>query len=273
MGLSCIIHCNTLKNMESKPLADLKNLLIKYLEQKCTDEEKLRMYNLLIMPENELSVKEILLQHLHEFDETGIESNVDFDHIYQRIINEIEDCEKLEGEKLKIERKAGIIRLIKISVRVAAIFIPAFVFGVIYMYLTSGGAILNTSPLNFCEIKAPLGAKADIILPDGSHVLLNAGSTIKYYSDFNIKNRNLLLEGEAYFKVTKNKRIPLIVRASNINIRAVGTEFNVKAYKNERLVETTLVEGVVEISKGGDKVDKGDKISLTPNQKAVDRKS
>ena len=255
--------------MESKPLVELKKLLINYLERKCSPDEKLRLSNLLMMPENELSVKEILLQHLHEFDETAIESTVDFDLIYKRIITEIEDHETIEEENLKIERKNKIIHLFKISAKVAAIFIPAFIIGVIYMHLTSDGALLNKSSLSFCEILAPLGAKSEIILPDGSHVLLNAGSKIKYYSDFNIKNRNLFLEGEAYFKVAKNKRIPMIVNAANINIRAVGTEFNVKAYKNERLIETTLIEGVVEITKGESKTDRGNRVCLSPNQSAA----
>jgi len=89
--------------MESKSFDDLKKLLINYLERKCTADEKLRLYNLLMMPENELSIKEILLHHLHEFDETTIESTVDFDLIYQRIINEIEEHEEIEDEKLKFE--------------------------------------------------------------------------------------------------------------------------------------------------------------------------
>jgi transmembrane sensor len=254
--------------MESQSLDNLKELLIKFIERQCSTDEKLRLYNLLLMPENELSVKEILLHHLHEFDETAIESKVDFDSIYQRIIAEIEEKEELEEKRLKIERKAKVIRLFKISAKVAAIFIPAFIIGAIYMHLT-GGVVLKTGSPSFCEIKAPLGAKSEITLPDGSHVLLNAGSTIRYYSDFNIKSRNLSLEGEAYFKVAKNKKIPLIVNAANINIRAIGTEFNVKAYKNERIIETTLIEGVVEITKGMDKAAQSEKISLTPNQKAI----
>jgi ferric-dicitrate binding protein FerR (iron transport regulator) len=254
--------------MGSNKLADLKGLLTNYLDRKCTADEKARLYNLLIMPENESSVKEILLQHLHEFDETSSESDVDFDRIYQGIITEIENREELEDEKLRMEKRVGNIRLFKNIGRVAAIFIPAFVFGVLFMYL-NGRSINSISSKSFCEIKAPLGAKSEITLPDGSHVLLNAGSTLKYYSDFNIKNRNLLLEGEAYFKVAKNKRIPLIVNAANISIRAVGTEFNVKAYKNEGLIETTLIEGVVEISKEEDIADQSEKISLRPNQKAV----
>ena len=255
--------------MESKLLEDLKNLLFKYIDRKCTNNEKTRLYHLLMMPENELPIKEILLQHLHEFDETAIESNVDFDLIYQNILSEIEEKEELEKEKLKLERKAKTIHLYRNIARVAAIFIPAFIIGVIYMHLTGGSLLFDKGPQTFCEIKAPLGATSEIVLPDGTHVLLNAGSKIKYFTDYNVRNRNLILEGEAYFKVAKNKRIPLIVNAANINIRAVGTEFNVKAYKNERLIETTLIEGVVEISKEGSKANQIEKISLTPNQKAV----
>ena len=254
--------------MKSTPLDDFKDLIIKYFTGKCNDEEKLKMCHVLLIPENELKVKEILLQHLSEFNQDN-EQNVEFDHIYKRIINEIQNNEKIEERRLKFVRRAKIFRLAKSFSKAAAIFILAFIIGVIYMHYSNSVSILNTKSLSYCEINAPLGAKADIVLPDGSQVLLNAGSKIKYYSDFNIKNRHLLLEGEAYFKVAKNKRIPLIVSVSNINIRAVGTEFNVKAYLNEGTIETTLIKGLVEISKNGSKENQVEKISLTPNQKAL----
>jgi ferric-dicitrate binding protein FerR (iron transport regulator) len=249
--------------------SNLKELLIKYLERKCSKDEKLRLYNLLLMPENEISVKDILLQNLHEFNEIGNDNSVDFDLIYKHIISEIEEHEDQQEEKQKTERKTKIISLFRLIGKVAAIFIPAFVLGVMFMHLNNSNSNIKGASLNYCEIKAPLGAKSEITLPDGSHVLLNAGSKLKYFTDFNIKNRNILLEGEAYFKVAKNKKIPLIVSAANINIRAVGTEFNVKVYSNERLIETTLIEGVVEISKKGNKSGQDEKISLIPNQKAV----
>jgi transmembrane sensor len=255
--------------MKHLTLPNLKELLIKYLERKCSLDEKLRLYTLLTMPENEMSVKDILMQQLDEFDEIGYDNSVDFDRIYKHIITEIEEHEDQQVETQKSERKTRIIRLLILIGKVAAIFIPAFILSVIYMHLNNSNANIKGGSLNYCEIKAPLGAKSDITLPDGSHVLLNAGSKLKFFADFNVKNRNILLEGEAYFKVAKNKIIPLIVSAANINIRAVGTEFNVKVYGNERLIETTLIEGVVEISKKGDKLDQDEKISLAPNQKAV----
>ena len=113
-----------------------------------------------------------------------------------------------------------------------------------------------------------MGARSEITLNDGTEVMLNAGSSIKYGSDFNSLNRDLILEGEAYFKVAKNKDLPLIVNAGNIKIKAIGTEFNVKAYSDEGIIETTLVEGEVEISQKGN-VDEKRILVLEPNQKAI----
>ncbi len=259
--------------MKQQIPSKIKELLIKYSDRKCSQDEKLSLYKLLMIPENETPVKEILFEHLNEFDETGYDNSVDFDRIYKHIVSEIEDHEIQEEEIQKNKRKTKITGLFRVIGKIAAVFIPAFILGIIYMHLSHADIYLIGNPLNYCEIKAPLGAKSDITLPDGSHVLLNAGSKLKYFTDFNINNRNILLEGEAYFKVAKNKKIPLIVSAANINIRAVGTEFNVKVYSNEGFIETTLIEGVVEISKRGDKLGQDEKISLIPNQKAVYVKS
>ena len=98
--------------------------------------------------------------------------------------------------------------------------------------------------------------------------MLNAGSSIKYRSDYNSLNRDLVLEGEAYFKVARNIDLPLVVNAGNINIKATGTEFNVKAYSDEGIIETTLVNGEVEISQKGSN-EKDRILVLEPNQKAI----
>ena len=118
--------------------------------------------------------------------------------------------------------------------------------------------------MNYTEIKVPLGAISEIILPDSSQVMLNAGSTIRFRSDYNSNNRDIQLQGEGYFKVAKNENLPLIVNTGNLKIKAVGTEFNVKAYPDEGIIETTLVSGIVEISKEGqDNV----QFDLKPNQR------
>ena len=123
--------------------------------------------------------------------------------------------------------------------------------------------ILGDRQIHEYEVVAERGQKSSVTLPDGSHVWLNSASRITYTSDFNKKNRNITLEGEAYFDVAKNKKIPFVVNASEMSITAVGTEFNVRNYSDEDEVCTTLVEGkVIASTLGCD-------ISLTYGQEAV----
>ena len=123
--------------------------------------------------------------------------------------------------------------------------------------------ILGDRQIHEYEVLAERGQKSSVTLPDGSHVWLNSASRITYTSDFNKKNRNITLEGEAYFDVAKNKKIPFVVNASEMSITAVGTEFNVRNYSDEDEVCTTLVEGkVIASTLGCD-------ISLTYGQEAV----
>jgi hypothetical protein len=77
---------------------------------------------------------------------------------------------------------------------------------------------------------------------------MNAGSKIRYANTFNLNDRKLFLEGEAYFHVKTNSHKPFEVNASGITIQATGTEFNVRAYGDENFVETTLVEGKVSVN-------------------------
>ena len=96
-------------------------------------------------------------------------------------------------------------------------------------------------------ISAPLGAKSNIVLPDGSTVWLNAGSTITYSSDFGSKNRNLQLTGEAFFDVKSDSLNPFNVHTPDMTVKALGTRFNVKAYPDDHVVATTLEEGIVDV--------------------------
>lgn len=97
------------------------------------------------------------------------------------------------------------------------------------------------------EIHVPLGSRTSITLPDGSNVWLNAGSTITYNAGFGRSNRDISLVGEAYFDVREQKNIPMMVQTRDINIRVLGTRFNVKSYPEENKTETTLVSGQIEV--------------------------
>ena len=84
-------------------------------------------------------------------------------------------------------------------------------------------------------------------LPDGSRIWLNKGTKIEYNQQFGIGNRNVLLNGEAYFEVAKNKKLAFIVKTKSIDVTAMGTSFNVNAYDDGNEVTTTLYTGKVNV--------------------------
>lgn len=256
--------------METYSIMDIDNLISKYLENKCTQEEKHQLLELLGSSVNEKSSKEELFSLINEFQEDQSENHsVDFERIYNELLSEILSSEKGESEKLILQKRINVRSLVLQGISAAAIFCLAFFLGNIF---TRHHNITGTQPsltsITYSEIKAPLGARSEVRLNDGTEVMLNAGSSIRYSSDYNLQNRDLVLEGEAYFKVAKNINLPLIVNAGNINIKATGTEFNVKAYTGEGIIETTLIKGEVEISQKGNK-DKERILILEPNQKAI----
>ena len=155
--------------------------------------------------------------------------------------------------------------IFKSVIRYAAIFILAFsLSGILFFYL--GKHRVTEPKLSFSELVVPLGSRAQFSLPDGTAVTLNAGSKLKYDNRFGITDRVVQLEGEGYFKVAKDASKTFTVKTSYLNVRALGTEFNVKAYPDDKTIEATLVEGSVNIESISDK--KNAEIHLLkPNQK------
>ena len=192
------------------------------------------------------------MRHLDEFQESQNENpSVDFHRIYNELLSEIKRRETRDSERQLLLKKIKVRRLVFGGLSIAAVFFIAFFLGTIFNRQNTGIGSEQSLTAAYTEIKAPLGARSEIRLNDGTEVILNAGSSIKYNSDFNSLNRDLVLSGEAYFKVARNIDLPLVVDAGNINIKATGTEFNVKAYSDEGIIETTLVNGEVEISHKG----------------------
>ena len=99
--------------------------------------------------------------------------------------------------------------------------------------------------LVYREVCAVRGEKLLVLLPDGSRVWLNADSKLTYPEQFAKYNRDVTLEGEAYFEIAKNKKSPFQVFAENVKIQVTGTCFNVKAYPSDKVIKTTLDEGSI----------------------------
>ncbi|MEL7586405.1 MAG: FecR domain-containing protein [Prolixibacteraceae bacterium] len=104
-------------------------------------------------------------------------------------------------------------------------------------------------------VAAPVGGRAKAILPDGSEVWLNSGSSVQYPVLANPAYREVKLTGEGFFKVVKNPRQPMFVHASGVQVKVYGTTFNMNAYQDNVNIETVLVEGeisIVKLDKDGD---------------------
>ncbi|MDD4515822.1 FecR domain-containing protein [Massilibacteroides sp.] len=146
-------------------------------------------------------------------------------------------------------------------------YVAAILLGVII----SSAAIflINDKPeyetMNNYKLHTDKGEKSYIELPDGSKIWLNTCTTIEYSPDYGKSNRDIYLDGEAYFEVARNKEIPFVVKTNGINVKALGTTFNVSAYSDDPKLITTLYSGQVSVQPTLTKQE----ILLDPNQMAV----
>lgn len=119
-------------------------------------------------------------------------------------------------------------------------------------------------PIGMNEITVPPGQRVNLTLPDGTNVWLNARSVLRYPSSYADDKREVTLDGEAYFTVTKNEEIPFFVNTGKYTVKVLGTQFNVNAHKNNEHFETALIEGSVEVLLPGQPEHS---IELTPHHK------
>ncbi len=123
--------------------------------------------------------------------------------------------------------------------------VAAIVFILLLPQLGNNGPLYN-------KINTERGAKTTVHLPDGSVVTLNSGSRLSYNKDFGVKNREIKLEGEAYFDVVKNPGMPMIVSTGSVDVKVLGTTFNVKAYPEDAVVEASLFTGTIQLTSAKD---------------------
>lgn len=153
-------------------------------------------------------------------------------------------------------------KICKELAKIAAIFIAA-IFLVTYLYPTNESPVPEKSFMQ--KIYVPAGQRAELILSDGTKVWLNAKTTFTFPDRFDSNQRNVKLEGEAYFDVTHNENAPFVIQTDKYNVKVLGTEFNVRAYSEEEIVpfETALISGSVEI----ESMEQSTKMLLQPKEK------
>jgi transmembrane sensor len=248
------------------------SLLAKKLSGDATDSELIELEQLLrANPELHYSVQPLsdLWQTTHIVDKTAGQE------AFERHLRRMEELgivfSSAEPDQFAASlggnKKKAVVRTAGFAVLVLALVILA------------GRAIFPTNAtrqpvLTVAEkIPAPLseystrnGSKTTLILPDGTKVWLNAGSKLTYDSAFGKSLREVSLSGEGYFDVVKNKQTPFIIHASKINIKVLGTEFDVKSYPSDKTTEASLIRGSIEVT-FNDQPSK--KVILKPNEKIV----
>ena len=234
-------------------IQEFNSLVGKFKRGQCSLDELKRLEDHL---QNEKKVKDQMMDEISQLKEDK-SIQVDYSDLFWRI-----------QKQISIQKRSYLSRFLSVNTMVswAAALVLAFVIGGLASYFIFSESSIHQSN-TFSEIVAPYGSKTEMILPDGSKVWLNAGSKLKYPNDFNSNNRDVLLEGEAFFQVEKNKSLPFVVNALGLDVKVVGTTFNVKAYESENTITTILVEGKVLLESEKYRFEK--EVEMCPSQKAV----
>jgi ferric-dicitrate binding protein FerR (iron transport regulator) len=249
----------------------IKELIRKYIEGKLSDAEEENLFFLIQDKEFENS---IYCEQYNLWNETPEKNK----HLpSEEIFKEIKEKLNITDDKLRQDdlilkglifqdtksRKRRIYTFLKYA---AVLFIAVFLSSLVYYNLTITG---KKKDITYHEITVPYGSKIKILLADSSVVWLNSGSTLTYPNRFAEVNREVFLEGEAFFEIHKSYHKPFYVRTYDINIKVLGTSFNVKAYPEEDIVETTLISGYIQIEENEKEGKRAEKISVQSQQKAI----
>ena len=113
-----------------------------------------------------------------------------------------------------------------------------------------GNDAATNEPITYNTITTPRGGQYQVILPDGTKVWLNAASSLKFPTAFAGNQRSVELIGEAYFEVAKNTAKPFMVKVDKMQVKVLGTHFNIMAYSDEAAIKTTLLEGAIQLNTG-----------------------
>lgn len=145
---------------------------------------------------------------------------------------------------------------------VAAVLIPVAVFIGLFMRVSTQVDLMADG--GYDEVCVPHGERMQVIFQDGSKVHLNAGSRLRYPKKFGLKERKIQLDGEAWFEVARNTNRPFIVDLTCVDIRVLGTTFDVKAYPDEGTISVALETGAIELES-----QTSGTYQLLPGEKAV----
>jgi transmembrane sensor len=242
------------------------DLIVRYFNNECSQEEVNELLSWVEESvDNERNFNDFKYTWMASLQLKPVDSGraqIATEEFINRLVNSSKDAKAYNSPRSRNMQRvwSGIF------LKYAAIVITAFFLGILAKNIfVNKIQSVKTADNKYFSFESPKGSRSIATLPDGTKVWLNASSKISYSLDFNMTERIIMLEGEAYFDVETNPSKPFIVKAHNLDIKAYGTLFNVKAYPEEDQVITTLVEGKVTIE-GIDEANKRFSIKMAPKQ-------
>lgn len=228
-----------------------EDIINRFLTGNCSEEDLIEVDAW--MKESEENARQLFrmeeIYHLGKFDQYANE---------QRILRAERRLNKKLDEEKRKQRKTvlNMQHWMKYAAMIAVILVIGGGLGY-WLYQNGNDQQMMVAVANEGIVK-------EIILPDGTKVWLNNSATLKYPREFSEKERNVYLDGEAYFEVTKNRHKPFTVQSDAMRVRVLGTTFNFKCDRHCRIAEATLIEGEIEVK--GNKEE--GQIILAPGQRA-----
>jgi ferric-dicitrate binding protein FerR (iron transport regulator) len=226
-----------------------KELLIKFLNNKCSVEEIETIIQWINTEALNTEAKNLSLKEWETFQEHDIAVDPEG---YSSLLDKIHHKININNNLQSTQNKTVTISKVTLWItRVAAIMLlPVLYF--LFNVISENKMEINkysNQIVDSLEIVAPIGSRTVVLLSDGSKVHLNYGSKLKYPQTFIGNTRGIDLSGEAYFEVAHDPDKPFVVKTGKLNVIALGTVFNVLAYGDNNVVETTLVEGKVQLER------------------------
>ena len=219
------------------------NLIIDYLSGNITDKDQIILNKWL----SESDKHHLYYESLKDiWNSSGIADNTlsfDYEKAFSLFEKRIRSLSKQNSKKSWFQK-----RLVWSKIGAAAILIP-FIFLTYYTFLYFK---IQDNTISLSEIISPKGSRTQVKLADGTILWLNSGSSVQYNNDFGKGNRILSLSGEAYLEVAKNEQLPFVVKAGELEVKVLGTIFNVNAYPDNKEIKVSLLQGCVSLSKNGE---------------------
>lgn len=220
-----------------------------YLEGKTTESESLQIREWLRNPENDVELRQILGE-IWANSEIRLKGQApDFNRMLDQVHHQINN-QQIQQHK----PKALSTSLYQAFSKVAAILVIPLLLLSVYFYFNPANNTTKLASNTFREIYTKPGTRTQIDLPDGTRVWLNDGTTFRYPERFTGSQREVFVDGEAYFEVKSNPENPFVVNNSMMNTVVTGTHFNLNAYSSDKYFEATLIEGKINLENANKKL-------------------